>query len=53
MDAGVVTIRGVGCATFINQIGNSWANTKCINAGAMRGMEHFVTNWESGDQCKE
>ena len=35
------------------EMGNHQASGKCISVGAMKGMEHFVTNWESGDNCRD
>ena len=49
VETGVGTITGMGYDVFGAWMGNRRVSKKDIGAGAMRGMEHFLTNWKKGD----
>ena len=53
VDAGVGNMRGMEYKTFTEWMGNRRVTKKCISAGVMRGIEDFIKNWESEDQCTE
>ena len=47
VDSGVGTIRGIGYDIFAAWMQDKQVSVKCISGGAMKGMEHFVANWEN------
>ena len=53
LDAGVGNMRGMEYKTFTEYMGNRRVSKRCISAGVMRGIEDFITHYESGDQCTE
>ena len=53
VDTCVGNVRGVGNDIFVAWMGNRRASGKFIGVGAMKGMEHFVTNWESWDKYRD
>ena len=53
MEAGVGNMRGMEYKTFTEWMGNRRVTKKCISAVVMRGIEDFIKNWESEDQCTE
>ena len=45
-DGGVGNIQGMGYGVFCNWMNGKKRGSKRINARAMKGMEHFVNDWE-------
>ena len=49
-DAGVGNMQGMGYSVFCKWMNDKKGGAKCINARAMKGMEHFAKHWEGKKQ---
>ena len=46
VDVGVGNLQGMGPSNFAAWMSGKRLSKKRIGAGAMRGMRHFVSNWD-------
>ena len=46
VDVGVGNLQGMGPSNFAAWMSGKRVSKKRIGAGAMRGMRHFVSNWD-------